>query len=99
MAKPPRVVAVEPLQSYVLRLTFSDGIVRELDFARTVTVGVLATLADPETFAAVAVDDVGGTITWPSGIDFDPDVLHGDAAAAVDFVPLVVHECRLRSTA
>lgn len=99
MVKPPRVVAVEHLEGYVLTITFSDGVVRELDFAPTVSVGVLAQLADPEIFAAVEVDDVAGTIAWPCGIDFDPDVLHGGSASTVEFAPSVVREYRLRPTA
>jgi Protein of unknown function (DUF2442) len=99
MGKPPRVVGVEHLRDYVLTITFSDGVVRELDFAPTVAVGVLANLADPDTFARVEVDEAAGTISWSCGIDFDPDVLHGGPAASADFAPLVMREYRLRPTA
>ncbi len=33
-------------------------------------------------FAQVQLDDELGTIVWPNGADFDPDVLHGDAQPA-----------------
>lgn len=99
MDKPPRVVGVEHVRDHVLTITFSDGVVRELDFAPTVAVGVLTTLADPETFASVAMDETAGTIAWPCGIDFDPDVLHGSTTAEADFAPVLVRECRLRPTA
>ena len=63
-----------------LRLTFTDGLVRELDFSEPASDwgGVLAPLCDPAFFGQVAVDPVSGTIAWPHGVDFDPDVLHGD---------------------
>jgi hypothetical protein len=93
-----RVVDVETLGDYILRVTFSDGLVRELDFAPTITRGVLATLRDPEVFASVAVDVVTGTLAWPGGIDLDPDVLHGDRSSGSGFEPIALREYRLRPT-
>lgn len=76
----PRIIAVEPLGDYRLRLTFDDGLVRDLDFREVAHCGgVFAPLEDPAYFAQVAIDDVPGTICWPNGVDLDPDVLHGDA--------------------
>lgn len=79
----PRVVAVAPLGDYRLRLEFDDGIAGELDFAAEVPSwkGVLTSLRDPGFFAQVAVDDETGTIVWPNGVDFAPEVLHDDVAA------------------
>ena len=82
-----RVTAVEHLGARLLRITFSDGLVRELDFAD----------AD-EVFAGVTVDSVAGTISWPNGIDLDPDVLHGDDASASAIQPRVAREYRLQRT-
>lgn len=92
-----RVTAVEYLGARLLRITFSDGLVRELDFADALP-GVLATIDDDEVFAGVAVDAVAGTISWSSGIDLDPDVLHGDDASASVIQPQVVREYRLQQT-
>ena len=39
---------------------------------------VFAPLDDPEYFAQVRVDSESRTVTWPSGVDLDPAVLHGD---------------------
>ena len=80
MSRLARVAEVEHLGEHRLRLTFSDGLVRELDFADAVPEwsGVFEPLADPAFFGQVAVDAVAGTIAWPNGVDFDPDVLHGD---------------------
>ena len=71
-----RVTAVDHVGARTLRVTFSDGLVRELDFAGTLT-GVLAALDDDAVFPMAAVDPVARTVCWPVGIDLDPDVLHG----------------------
>ena len=77
MARPPRVADVEHLGQRRLRLTFTDGLVRELDFAGSLD-GVLSSLDDDRAFAEVLIDATAGTICWPNGIDLDPDVLYGD---------------------
>lgn len=69
---------MEHLGEYRLRIAFSDGLVRELDFSGVLQGEVLEPLTDPVLFAQVSVDEVAGTIVWPTGVDLDPDVLHGD---------------------
>jgi len=69
---------VEHLDQLRLRLTFSDGLVRELDFAGVLEGQMFDSLKDQNYFAQVFVDEVPGTIAWPNGIDLDTDVLHGD---------------------
>lgn len=92
-----RVSAVEHIGARSLRITFSDGLVRELDFADALP-GVLATIDDDEVFAGFAVDPVAGTISWPNGIDLDPDVLPGDDSSASVIQPQVVRGYRLQQT-
>jgi len=95
-----RVLEVEHLGEHQLRLTFSDGLVRELDFAGAIqgSGGVFEPLEDPGFFAQVAVDEVAGTISWPNGVDLDPDVLHGDHEPASGRSPVVLKQYRLRPT-
>jgi hypothetical protein len=94
----PRVTAVEHLGERSLRITFSDGLVRELDFADALP-GVLASIDDDDaSFAAVAVDPVAGTLAWPNGVDLDPDVLHGDHEAPAAMQPRLLREYRLERT-
>jgi hypothetical protein len=95
MARLPRVTDVEHLGQRRLRVTFTDGLVRELDFAGTLD-GVLATLDDDRAFAEVSVDATAGTICWPNGIDVDPDVLHGDHQPANGRAVTVIREYRLQ---
>lgn len=86
-----RVIEVEHLGRRVLRVTFDDGLVRELDFAEALP-GVLAIIDDDDVFPTVTVDRVARTVAWPAGVDFDPDVLHGDQAPARGTGPRVIRE-------
>ena len=101
MSELPRVLEVEHLGEYRLRLTFSDGLVRELDFAGVIEgrSGVFEPLGEPAFFAQVTVDTVAGTIAWPNGVDLDPDVLHGDHEPASGRPATVLKQYRLRPTA
>jgi hypothetical protein len=74
-----RIVSVEPLDGFVLRLSFGDGTEREVDLEGELWGPVFEPLrADRELFRQVHVDKELGTIVWPNGADMDPDVLHGD---------------------
>jgi hypothetical protein len=101
MSRLPRVLEVEHLGKHRLRLTFSDGLVCELDFSEAAGDwgGVLEPLCDPAFFSQVAVDPAAGTIAWPNGVDFDPDVLHGDHEPASGRSAAVLKQYHLRPTA
>ena len=76
-----RVTDVQPLDDYRLRISFNDGVVREIDFAPQLqhAEGTLAEpLRDLTYFREVRVDPDSRTIVWPNGLDPDPEVLHGD---------------------
>lgn len=75
-----RVIHVEPLDGWRLRLEFNDGVVREVD-GRFLLRGTLGEpLRDPEYFRQVRVDDDLRTVVWPNGLDPSPELLH-------DYVP------------
>jgi len=95
MDRPARVAEVEHIRARVLRVAFTDGLVRELDFDGALP-GVLASLDDDTTFALATVDSVAGTVSWPNGIDLDPDVLHGDRPTASGLEPRLLREYRLQ---
>jgi Protein of unknown function (DUF2442) len=74
-----RIRSVEPLDGFVVRLSFTDGTTREIDLEGELWGPVFEPLrADRELFRQVRVDEELGTIVWPNGADMDPDVLHGD---------------------
>lgn len=98
MDRPARVAAVEHIGAFRLRITFTDDLVRELDFDGVLQGGVFEDLEDAETFSQVAVDEIAGTICWPNGVDLDPDVLHGDFESERGRSPRVLRQYRLRPT-
>ncbi|MDQ3640195.1 MAG: DUF2442 domain-containing protein [Actinomycetota bacterium] len=99
MSRPARVVDVKPLGGFRVQLTFSDGLVRELDLEGLLEGKVFDSLKDPGEFSRVSLDEVAGTIVWPNGVDLDPDVLHGDHPPASGPAAVVLKEYRLRPTA
>jgi hypothetical protein len=72
----PKVTAIEVQPPYGLRLTFDDGLVRDIDLGDELWGPMFEPLRDPAFFAQAFVDH--GTVTWPNGVDLDPLVLHGD---------------------
>jgi hypothetical protein len=72
----PKVTDVEVVAPYGLRLMFDDGVTRDVDLSGELWGPMLEPLRDPAYFAQVFVDH--GTVAWPSGVDLDPLVLHGD---------------------
>ena len=76
------VTDVQVLGHYRLRLTFSDGLVGDVDLSHLrERGGVFESLRDPECFAQVRLDPEIGTIAWPSGADLAPEVLYERASA------------------
>ncbi|MEO8494820.1 MAG: DUF2442 domain-containing protein [Planctomycetota bacterium] len=77
----PRVSGVRHLKDYELEVSFSDGTVASLDFRRRIMGrgGVFEALQQVDVFAQVAVDREAGTLVWPNGVDFCPDVLYAEA--------------------
>jgi hypothetical protein len=74
-----RIRSVEPLDGFILRLSFDDGTKRDVDLEGELWGRMFEPLrADPDLFRRVRVDEELGTIVWPNGADMDPDVLHGD---------------------
>ena len=91
-----RIVQVHHLGDLALRLTFDDGLVRDLDLDPMLHGGVLEALRDTALFARAHVDKDSGTVAWPNGVDLDPDVLHGDYEPATGAGPKVLAERRLK---
>lgn len=71
-----RITAVEPRGGYVLRLTFSDGMVGDVDLADELWGEMFEPLKDPAVFSSVRLDEEAGTVSWPNGADFDPCSLY-----------------------
>ncbi len=75
-----RVISVEPLANYLVRLTFSDGMSKEVDLQPYIGKGIAAALKDETYFRKVTLEE-GGGITWPNGYDFCPNFLYEEVPA------------------
>ncbi len=71
-----RIIQVEIVSPYTLRVMFDDGKEQVIDF-RPVIVGELyGPLQDERLFNLVEIDPEVHTLVWPNGADFDPATLH-----------------------
>ena len=71
-----RVISVNLVAPYVLRLEFDDGLMRTIDFVTVLEGELFGPLRDPAVFAQVRLDPEVQTVVWPNGADFDPATLH-----------------------
>lgn len=71
-----RVKKAEYVKDYKIRLLFSDGVVKVVDFTPLLkdAKNLLVPLLDLEFFKSFSVDS--STICWPNEVDFCPDVLY-----------------------
>jgi hypothetical protein len=73
------VTDVQPLEGHRIRVTFSDGAIKEIDLSAVLAAGgVFAPIYERrEVFERVAVNPESGTVEWPGEVDLDPEVLYG----------------------
>ncbi len=70
------VTEVRLTKDYELRVTFSDGVVKEVDLVGELHGEIFEPLQDPEVFKQVRVNPETNTIEWPNGADFAPEFLY-----------------------
>ena len=70
------VTDVRLTKDYELQVTFSDGVVKEVDLVGELHGEVFEPLKDPEVFKEVRVNAETNTIEWPNGADFAPEFLY-----------------------
>jgi hypothetical protein len=76
-----RVVKVEPLDDFQVRLTFEDDTVKVKDLEAYLHGPIFKEIReDRSKFRAMQIE--GGTIVWGNGADIDPDVLYYDLKPA-----------------
>ena len=71
-----KVEEVEVLRNYTLRIRFNDQRENEIDLEPVLRGELYAPLKDKELFDQVTVDAEVGTIVWPNGADYDPNMLY-----------------------
>lgn len=74
-----RVTAAEPLDDHHLRVTFNDGLVRDVDCSFLLRGTLGEPLRELDYFRQVRVDEEARTVVWPNGLDPAPELLHGEA--------------------
>jgi hypothetical protein len=72
------VTNVRFLEGYRVELTFSDGVRGMVDLTNRIVGrgGIFGPLETPSFFRQASVDNDLGTIVWPNGADFCPDLLY-----------------------
>ena len=68
-----RVIEAKYVRDYQLRLCFSDGAERVVDFSRWLHGEVFRPLAKKSEFKRFFI--AGGTVCWPNGADIAPETL------------------------
>ncbi len=70
----PKVIKVEPLENYQLRLTFSNGEIRCFDVTPYLDKGIFTELKNIEYFRQVKISF--GSVQWLHEQDFSRDTLY-----------------------
>ena len=71
-----RITHVIPLEVGHLRLTWDDGVTREVDVSAWLKRHPLLEMLNvPEVFRDVGLPELGRGIVWPNGMDFCSDAL------------------------
>lgn len=70
------IISVVPLNEFVLKVTFDDGITKEFDMKPFIGGGISEELKDISYFRKVYLDN--GALTWPNGYDFCPVFLRNE---------------------
>ena len=72
----PDITAAAAVRHGVLKLSFADGTIGEVDVLDRMRGPVFEEARTPEGFAQIEVDVETGTVIWPGGADLAPDTLY-----------------------
>lgn len=70
-----QIIDFKIIDEYTLWIAFNDGSEQTVDFAPLLHGRLFGTLRDPDIFNQVTLDPIAKTISWPNGVDFDPETL------------------------
>jgi hypothetical protein len=70
------VIFAQYIRDYVVRIGFSNGVVKEVDLSSELYGEVFEPLRDDKVFKHFRVDEETRTISWPNGADFAPEYLY-----------------------
>lgn len=75
-----RVVRAVYVRDYKLRVRFTDGAEKVIDFSRWLHGEIFQPLTNKREFKRFFI--AGGTVCWPNGADIAPETLHAAEDAA-----------------
>ena len=81
----PRVISVSPLECHSLLIHFNNKEQRRLDVKPYLAYPVFERLREKAFFALVQADH--GTVSWPGGIDLDPDSVYLESVPVDNTAP------------
>ena len=81
----PRVTTATALAGHQLLLSFNNGEQRRLDVQPYLAYAVFERLREPSFFALV--QPAHGTVSWPGGIDLDPDSVYLESVPYPETAP------------
>ncbi|MDP4200761.1 MAG: DUF2442 domain-containing protein [Bacteroidota bacterium] len=61
---------------HTLQVVFEDGFSREINLSPVLAGRLLGPLNDPAFFKRVRLNTKYGSLEWPNGADFDPELLY-----------------------
>ncbi len=70
------VTKVQVIEPYLLEITFSNGVSRQVDLEGELYGEVFEPLREPGFFSQARLDPELGTVVWPNGADFSPEFLY-----------------------
>ena len=70
------VSGVRYLRPYVLRVTFSDGVTKDVDLESELWGEMFEPLKDESLFRRARVGPESHTVEWPNGADLAPEFLY-----------------------
>lgn len=80
MRSTPLLIAATPLDGYVVRVRFEDGLEADVDLGYLLGYGgVFELLRDRDYFRSLRADADAGTIVWPNEADIAPETLYAHA--------------------
>ncbi len=81
----PRVISASPLDDHSLLIQFNNKEQRRLDVTPYLSYPVFERLRENAFFALVQADH--GTVSWPGGIDLDPDSVYLESVPVINTAP------------
>ncbi|MGH7952092.1 MAG: DUF2442 domain-containing protein [Limisphaerales bacterium] len=71
-----KIVSIEPLPDYRLKLRYDDGVEGELDLSAEAGKGVFVAWKNIQHFNSVKIGHCGRSLEWPGEIDLCADALY-----------------------